>query len=136
MSSTEVRDEAAKAAAALKPDNRVVWPTPEQLSGETAGIVRLADASMYAVDGVVRRSAPLQGTADAVRAAVYVHENVAKELGIEEGRPVTVRQDGKQLTLDVIIDNRIAAGCAWIPAGVPASAGLGAHGSSIEITQG
>ncbi len=136
MSSNEVRDEAARIAAALKPDNRVTWPTPDQLSGDVSATVLLADTALYAVDGVVRRSAPLQATADAVRAAVHMHENTAKDLGIEEGRPVTVRQEEAQLTLDLIIDNRVAAGCAWIPAGVPDSAGLGAHGSSIEITQG
>jgi NADH-quinone oxidoreductase subunit G len=136
MSCSEVRDEAARAAAALKPDNRVAWPTPEQLSTETAALVRLADVPLYAVDGMVRHSAPLQNTADAAQAAVYVHENLAKELGVEAGRSVTVRQDGRQLTLDLILDNRIALGCAWIPAGMAGSVGLGAHGSSIEITQG
>jgi len=136
MSSTEVRDEAARVAEALKPDNRIAWPTPDQLSNETTALVRLADAPLYAVDGVVRHSAPLQNTADAAQAAVYVHEDLAKELGIEAGRSVTVHQDGRQLTLDLIIDNRIALGCAWIPAGVAGCAGLGAHGSAIEITQG
>jgi NADH-quinone oxidoreductase subunit G len=136
MSSTEVRDEVARAAAALKPDNRVSWPTPERLSGDNVGLVRLADVPLYAVDAVVRRAAPLQKTADALPAAVYVHENVAKELGIVEGRPVTVRQAGCELALDLVIDNRVALGCAWIPAGVPGSTGLGAHGSAIELTQG
>jgi NADH-quinone oxidoreductase subunit G len=136
MSSTEVRDEAARAAVTLKADNRVSWPTPDYPGSDTADLVRLADTPLYAVDGVVRRSAPLQGTADAAQAAVYIHESVAKELGIEEGRPVTVRQDGLRLKLNLIIDNRIAPGCAWIPAGVPGAAGLGAHGSSLEITQG
>jgi len=136
MSSTEVRDEVARAAAALKPDNRVCWPTPDQLSGDSVGLVRLADIPLYAVDAIVRRSAPLQTTADAFQAAVYVHESVAKELGIAEGRPVTVRQAGCELALDLIIDNRVALGCAWIPAGLPGSTGLGGHGSAIELTQG
>ena len=136
MSSTEVRDEVARAAAALKPDNRVCWLTPDQLSGDSVGLVRLADIPLYAVDAIVRRSAPLQTTADAFQAAVYVHESVAKELGIAEGRPVTVRQAGCELALDLIIDNRVALGCAWIPAGLPGSTGLGGHGSAIELTQG
>jgi NADH-quinone oxidoreductase subunit G len=91
---------------------------------------------LYAVDAIVRRSVPLQTTADALPAAVYVHENVAKELGIAEGRPVTVRQAGCELALDLVIDNRVALGCAWIPAGVAGSTGLGAHGSAIELIQG
>ncbi|MEJ2553691.1 MAG: NADH-quinone oxidoreductase subunit NuoG, partial [Gammaproteobacteria bacterium] len=38
MSSAEVRDEAAKAAAALKPDNRVAWLSPDHISEEPAGV--------------------------------------------------------------------------------------------------
>ena len=136
MSSTDVRGEAARSAAALKPDSRVAWPPPEQLSDEAGGLVLLTDAPLYAVDGIVRRSAPLQQTADALHAAVYMHEDQAKELGLQEGRPVTARQGGLELTLDMIIDNRVAPGCAWIPAGVPGTAGLGATGTSIELTQG
>ena len=135
MSSVEVRDEAAKSAAALKPDNRVAWPSPDHISEAPVGVVRLADVPLYAVDGVVRRAEPLQNTADAAQAAVYIHESTAKDLGLAEGRPVSVHQDGGQLSLDLIIDNRIALGCAWIPAGVAGAAGLGAHGSTIEITQ-
>ena len=100
------------------------------------GVVLLADAPLYAVDGIVRRSAPLQQTADALYAAVYMHEDQAKELSLQEGRPVTARQGGRELTLDLIIDNRVATGCAWIPAGVPGTAGLGATGTTIELTQG
>jgi NADH-quinone oxidoreductase subunit G len=135
MSSAEVRDEAAKAAAALKPDNRVAWLSPDHISEEPAGVVRLADVPLYAVDCVVRRSEPLQKTADAAQAAVYIHESTAKDLGLADGQPVSVRQGDGQHSLDLIIDNRIALGCAWIPAGVAGAAGLGAHGSTIDITQ-
>lgn len=135
MSSAEVRGEAARAAATLKPDNRVAWPSPDCLSDEVAGVVHLTDVPLYAVDGVVRRAEPLQNTADAVRAAVYVHEGTAKDLGLAEGQPVNVGRDGGQLSLELIIDNRISLGCAWIPAGVAGGAGLGAHGSPIAITR-
>ncbi|MEJ2651224.1 MAG: NADH-quinone oxidoreductase subunit NuoG [Gammaproteobacteria bacterium] len=135
MSSAEVRDEAAKAAAALKPDNRVAWLSPDHISEEPAGVVRLADVPLYAVDCVVRRSEPLQKTADAAQAAVYIHESTAKDLGLADGQPVSVRQGDGQHSLDLIIDNRIALGCVWIPAGVAGAAGLGAHGSTIDITQ-
>ena len=136
MSSTAVRDEVAKAAASLKADNRAVWPTPNQLNAEAAGLVRLAETPLYAVDGIVRRAEPLQKTADAVRAAAHVHETVAVAHEVKEGRPVIVRQGAQQATLDLIVDNRIAPGCVWIPAGTAGSIGLAANGSPIEITQG
>lgn len=136
MSSVEVRDEVANAAAAFKPDNRVAWPQPNQLSVAPAGLVRLSDTPLYAVDGIVRRAKALQETADAVRAAAHVHETVAVTLDVQEGRPVSVSQGGQPVSLELVIDNRIAPGCVWIPAGVAGSVGLGANGAPIEITQG
>ena len=135
MSSNEVRDEAAKNAATLKPDNRVTRPVPSKLGDESSGVIRLADTPLYAIDGMVRRSAPLQNTADTVQAAVYMQEDMAKELGVEGSR-VSVRQNGREINMDLILDNRIALGCAWIPGGVPGAVGLGANGSSIEIVKG
>ena len=105
-------------------------------TAEAAGLVRLAETPLYAVDGIVRRAEPLQKTADAMRAAAHVHETVAVAHDVKEGRPVIVRQGGQQATLDLIVDNRIAPGCVWIPAGTAGSIGLAANGSPIEITQG
>jgi NADH-quinone oxidoreductase subunit G len=136
ISSTEVRDELAKLAAALKPDNRAAWPAPSRLNKEAAGLVRLAEMPIYAVDAVVRRAASLQQTADAVKAAAHVHETVAAALEVREGDTVNVRQGGQPLRMDLVIDNRIAPGCVWIPAGVAGSAGLGANGAPIEIDRG
>ncbi len=136
MSSTEVRDEVARVAAELKPDNRVTWPHPDRLNADAAGLVRLSDTPLYDIDGIVRRAPALQKTADAVRSAAYVHETVAADLGLREGERVSVRQGGQPAGLELVIDNRIAPGCVWIPAGVAGSVGLGANGSPIEITRG
>ena len=136
MSSTEVRDEVARVAAELKPDNRVTWPHPARLNSDGAGLVRLADTPLYDVDGIVRRAPALQETSDAVRAAAYVHETVAADLGAQEGEQVNVRQGGHPLSLELVIDNRIAPGCVWIPAGVAGSVGLGGNGAPIEISRG
>jgi NADH-quinone oxidoreductase subunit G len=136
ISSTEVRDELAKLAAALKPDNRAAWPAPGHLHNEAAGLVRLAEMPVYAVDAVVRRAASLQKTADAVTAAAHVHETVAAALEVREGNRVDVRQGGQPLRMELVIDNRIAPGCVWIPAGVAGSVGLGANGAPLEIDRG
>jgi NADH-quinone oxidoreductase subunit G len=134
LSSTEVRDEVARAAT-VKADNRVTWPQPQQLSVEAPGLVRLADTPLYAVDGIVRRAEALQKTADAIPAAAYAHETVAVALELTAGEQVNVRQGGQALSLPLMIDNRVAPGCVWIPAGVVGSVGLGANGASIEITR-
>ena len=136
LSSAEVRDEVAKLAAGLKPDNRAAWPSPSRLSAEPARAVRLAETPIYAVDGVVRRAESLQETADAARSEARVHETLATDLGLQEGRPATVSQGGQKVDLDLVIDNRIAPGCVWIPAGLSGSVGLGVNGAPIEISQG
>jgi len=132
MSSDEVREEARRAAD-LKADNRAEWPQPKALSSDSGPYVRLADVPLYAVDGLVRRSAPLQDTQDAVAAAVYCHESTAAKLGVTTSATVKVRQGG-EVTLPLVIDDRVALGCVWIPAGTPGSVGLGAHGDPVELT--
>ncbi len=136
LSSTEVRDELAKATGPLKLDSESTWPTPARLSAAPQGLVRLADVSLYAIDNIVRRAPSLQATADAAPAAAYMNATVAGQLGVVDGQEVTARQDGAALRLPVVIDERIADGCVWIPAGVAGSVGLGANGAAIEITRG
>ncbi len=135
MASTEVRDEVINAAAAIKPDNRVAWPQPHHLSAEPPGLVHLADTPLYAVDGIVRRAESLQKTADAMPAAAYMSAAVAAVHDLRNGAQITVRQDGQPLTLQLVIDERVAPGCVWIPAGTVSGAGPGGNGLSIEITR-
>jgi len=132
MSSEEVREE-AKRLADLKADNRAEWPQPKALSSDSGPYVRLADVPLYAVDGLVRRSGPLQATQDALAAAVYCDESTAATLGVTTSASVKVRQGG-EVILPLVIDNRVARGCVWIPAGTPGSVGLGAHGDPVELT--
>ena len=135
LSSTEVRDELAKSAAELKADSASTWPAPSRLSAAPQGVVRLADAPIYAIDGIVRRAPSLQATADAVPAALYMNAAVAARLGLSDGQTASASQGGTARPLPVVIDERIAEGCVWIPAGLAGSVGLGANGAAIEITR-
>jgi len=135
LSSIEVRDEVAKLAGGVQIGTRAEWPTPARLSPLSDGIVRLADVPIYAIDSIVRRSEPLQKTADAVAAAVHVNSTLAGRLALEDGLEVTVKQGITALRLPVVIDEAVADGCLWIPAGVAGSVGLGANGVAIEITR-
>lgn len=135
LSATEVRDEVAKLSERLDIGARREWPTPSRLSPIPAGLVRLADVPIYAIDGLVRRSDPLQSTADAIKTAVYVNSATANRLGVHDGQDVTVKQSGAALRLPVTVTDIIADGCVWIPAGMASSVGLGANGTSIEISQ-
>lgn len=136
MSSAEVRDEVVRAAAELKVDNRVTWPHPVSLSTDASDLVRLAETPLYAVDGIVRRAEALQKTGDAVATAAHVHETVAAALEARAGDRVSVRQGGEPVNMELVVDNRVAPGCVWIPAGTAGSVGLGANGAPIEISRG
>ncbi|HHM06162.1 MAG TPA: NADH-quinone oxidoreductase subunit G [Gammaproteobacteria bacterium] len=108
---------------------------PAALSPLSEQLWRLADVPPYAVDNVVRRAGALQATADAVPAAVYLNEVTAKNLGVAQGDSVEAKQGEAAVTLPVVVDARVAAGCVWIPAGLRESAGLAAHASAIEISK-
>jgi NADH-quinone oxidoreductase subunit G len=50
---------------------------------------------------------------------------VAQALGVAGREQVQVRQNGRAIELPLVLDESIPQGCAWIPAGLPASAALG-----------
>ncbi len=136
FSAVEVRDELARAASEVSVNNVVAWPPVERLSNEPGGVVRLADVPIYAVDGIVRRATSLQQSADGVRAAVFAGATLAEREGLNEETVVTVTQNGRRVTLPVVIDERIPKGCVWIPAGMADSVGLGSYGSPLELSKG
>ncbi len=101
-----------------------------------ASLWRVGDVPIYAVDPLVRRSRPLQETPLAVEAALRVAPATAARLGLAAGARVRVRQDGTQAELEVVLDRRVAEGCALVHAGVPGSEGLGPAVGPLEIVAG
>ncbi|HHQ42901.1 MAG TPA: NADH-quinone oxidoreductase subunit G, partial [Chromatiales bacterium] len=101
-----------------------------------ASLWRVGDVPIYAVDALVRRSRPLQETPLAVEAALRVAPGTAARLGLTAGARVRVRQDGTQAELEVVLDRRVADGCALVHAGVPGSEGLGPAVGPLEIVAG
>ena len=105
-------------------------PEPGDLGG---GLERIAPVSIYAADALVRRSRPLQATRDAQLAGVSSSPATLEHLGVENGEPVEVRQGGGGVVLDVVADGRIPDGCAFLPAGIPATAALGPGDGPVAI---
>jgi len=117
-------DLAAWAKAGL--NNSLVAPvagtSPQRVGAQ--GLNRIAEFGIYAGDPVVRRSPPLQKTADG-RAARSVRLNpaTAASLGLKAGDRVRVAQGG-EARLVVAIDAAVPQGCVRIARGVPETAGL------------
>jgi NADH-quinone oxidoreductase subunit G len=98
-----------------------------------AVLVRIAERPMYAVDPLVRRAPALQQTRDNPGPAARMNAAQAKKLKIADRAHVTVRADGGEALLDLVIDVRVPDGCVAIPSGYAATAALGGDGP-VTIT--
>ena len=133
VSSDEIRAELEQACAGVGVDNsRAVNMTAP--AAPVAGLVRIADVPIYAVDALTRRARALQLTADAAPLAVVINSLEAGRLSLTAGAEVNVQQQGEQQRLAVMIDERVPDGCVMIAAGVNGSAGLGRYGTAVQIT--
>ncbi|NIR29226.1 MAG: NADH-quinone oxidoreductase subunit G [Gammaproteobacteria bacterium] len=140
MECSEVREELRAIVGGRTPSNDGAWRIPEALAGaqsEEAGkaLYRIGDVALHAGDPLVRRSKPLQQTADALesRAAARMNASLAERLGLSAGERVTVAQNGVRASLEVIIERRVPDGCVYVHANSPGSAGLGPAYGPIEI---
>ena len=135
---------AGESAAAGGPGagGRLGWTLPRSLPKPAEGaegverIARIAPVPMHAVDALVRRSKPLQTTKDAEFAGVGLSPATIERLGLADGKPAVVRQNGGSATLRVVADWRIPDGCAYLPAGVAATATLNAGDGRVMINSG
>jgi NADH-quinone oxidoreductase subunit G len=99
----------------------------------TAPLERVAEFSIYGGDPIVRRSAPLQRTADAKAArSVRMHPDTAATLKLAAGDSVRVRAGEGEVQLAVKLDPALAAGTLRIARGIPETAALGEGVLSVE----
>ena len=107
---------------------------PEPAEGaERIALARIAPVPMHAVDALVRRSKPLQATKDAEFRGVGLCPAMIERLGLVDGEPAVVRQNGGSVTLRVVADRRVPEGCAYLPAGIAATATLDVGDGSVII---
>jgi NADH-quinone oxidoreductase subunit G len=136
-SSGAVRDELRALCADATPDNALlgaVGAAPVLVPG--AGIERVGPVPPYAVDPLVRRSEPLQATADALAALARLPASLAARLGVVAGDRVTVAQGEGQSVFAVQVDDRVPDACVWLPAGVPGTEVLGAAFGELAVGKG
>jgi NADH-quinone oxidoreductase subunit G len=130
-SADEVR--AAVPATPMPPSGKLAgWrlAAPEK---SKAALMRIAERPMYLVDPLVRRAPALQQTRDNPGPAARMNAAQAKKLKIADRARVTVRADGGEALLDLVIDARVPNGCVAIPSGHAATAALGGDGP-VTIT--
>ena len=90
---------------------------------------------IYAVDSIVRRSAPLQATHDAVVVAT-IHPELAAKLAIESGDMLTLTQGKIKVKLPVKISAGIAKHNVLLPIGVPETMTLEQSHGNLQLAKG
>ncbi len=132
ISSEDVRDE----LAALVGDNVTSSNKHEAVKAnkiEDSAYWRIGETPIHSVDMTVRRASSLQQTTDSVAAVAKIHSSDADSLGLADAAEIAIKQGGARVVLPLQIDDNIAPGCAWIPAGIPETISLGAAMGPVEL---
>jgi NADH-quinone oxidoreductase subunit G len=132
-SSEAVRDEALKGVDVASKLNNKLQGMAVQVAPAVNGLQRVADVPIYASDAIVRRSAPLQATQDAMVPQASMHSDELKKLGVQAGDQVKVSVGQGSAKLQVAADDKLPQGVVRVAAGHAATAGLGAMFGAITV---
>ncbi|MEN8216541.1 MAG: NADH-quinone oxidoreductase subunit NuoG [Pseudomonadota bacterium] len=135
IASDQVRDELRPLIGDKKAETQTAWQIPARLSVDPAnkGLQRLTEMPIYSVDALVRRAGALQSTMDAkITQGVHINTKLAAQLSLD--KQVQVKQNEAQITLPVVIDERVPDNSVLIYAGQVASQALDTWHGLIELT--
>jgi len=113
--------------------NNAIGEVSANNSVVSSGLQRVSDVPIYATDAIVRRSAPLQATADAAKPTICLHSEELSKIGVPTGALVKVSQGQGSVNLTAVADDKLPKGTARIAAGIPATAVLGAMFGTISV---
>ncbi len=131
--SEAVRDEALQGIDVAVKLNNAVSGVEVTTAAASGGLQRVSDVPIYATDAVVRRSAPLQATADAAAPQAWLHSDELKKLGVQSGALVKVSQGQGSVSLIAAADDKLPKGVVRVAAGHSATAALGAMFGTITV---
>jgi NADH-quinone oxidoreductase subunit G len=100
---------------------------------QAAGIQRIADVPIYFSDPLVRRSRPLQDTADARPPSARMNARLMQRLGVADGQKVVVTQGSGAATLAAVRDDGVPDECVRISAAHPSTATLGPMFGTVTV---
>jgi len=133
VSSEDVLKELRDAVGEVHTDNRYTGSRTVSAATPAKGFMRAAETPVYSADPLVRRAAPLQASRDADAAYAHLSPEDAKRLKLAAGDKLSLRADGARLTLPVKLDESIAAGDVWVPAGLAATLNLGPMFTAVDL---
>jgi NADH-quinone oxidoreductase subunit G len=127
----QVRVEALPADVTARLSNAISGPLG--VPDPAAGLQRLAEVPIYAVDPIVRRASSLQLTRDAAAPTARMNAATLAAHGLAAGDAVIVRQGSGSARLVAALDAGLAEGTVRIAAGSELSAGLGAMFGPVTV---
>jgi NADH-quinone oxidoreductase subunit G len=130
---TQISQELAELCAAAELNNAITAPDVLERHPAAAGLQRVGDTPLYAVDPLVRRAKALQQTRDAGSGTIRLHPKEAKRLGLSAEETALVKQNGYQANLVLGIDEAVPEGCAWISTGLAETAALGQPFGEVTV---
>jgi NADH-quinone oxidoreductase subunit G len=131
--SEAVRDEALKGVDVAAKLNNAIGEVEAKAASASNGLQRVSDVPIYATDAVVRRSAPLQATADAAAPQAWMHSEELNKLGVQAGAIVKLSQGQGSVSLKAAADDGLPKGVVRVAAGHSATAALGAMFGTISV---
>lgn len=134
-SSADVLAELQGLCEGAKPDNSPRGDLKVEPQGAAAGLTRIGNVPIYAVDSLVRRAPALQRTPSAGAFGAFLSAAEAAALGLAVGDTVEVQQNGTAAKAQVGLDDAVPAGCVRIPAGVVGSEALGDQIGPVSVTK-
>src|SRR5581483_77947 len=96
------------------------------------GLQRIAEVPIYFADALVRRSAPLSKTRDAMPPTARMNRATLQRLGLHEGDLVRIVQGGAA-TLKVVEDPAVPTDCVRVASSHPMTADLGDMFAALSI---
>lgn len=133
MTSEEIRDELKTLTENVSSEAKSAWRCPDQLPTDSKGLMRIGHLPIYAVDALVRRSQPLQATADASEARLYINTQTAAQIGLNGAAQATASQGEGRVSLPVVIDDAVPDACVVIPSGLAGCQKLGAAYGPVQV---
>lgn len=104
---------------------------PESLPVNKNDLVRIGEWPIYRVDTIVRNAEALQTCGSSEKTLIKIHPHTAQKLKL--GEFATISQGNIEITLPLLLDDRIATDSIWVANAMPETVDLGHAYASITI---
>lgn len=107
------------------------WHKPTMDNSQNGKLCRIGEWPMYRQDSMCRHSQPLQESAANDVVAIYVHQDTANKYQLAE--QATVSQGDIEITLPLVVDNRMPVDAVYVANAWPETSDLGLAYGPIEL---